>query len=154
MHEEAITNTSCLIVLTNIDELRLLNELYGTITTTPDVIEELGVKQIPGWLQIKSPSNLTQQKILELQIDKGEASAITLALEFPGCPIILDDYKARKTAERLKLNVTGTIEVLIKAKRNGIIPSIRPILDKISQTNFRLSEDLVQEALYLAGELK
>lgn len=154
MHEEVITNTSCLIVLTNIDELRLLNELYGNITTTPDVIEELGEKHIPGWLQIKSPSDRTQQNILELQIDKGEASAITLALEFPGCLIILDDYKARKTAERLKLNVTGTIGVLIKAKRNGIIHSIRPILDKISQTNFRLSKDLIQEALYLAGELK
>lgn len=36
MHEKIITNTSCLIVLTNIDELRLLNELYGEITTTPE----------------------------------------------------------------------------------------------------------------------
>lgn len=118
------------------------------------MIEELGEKQIPGWLQIKSPADRTQQNILELQIDKGEASAITLALEFPGCTVILDDYKARKTAEKLKLNVTGTIGFLIKANRNGIITSIRPILDKISQANFRLSEDLVHEALYLAGELK
>lgn len=59
-----------------------------------------------------------------MQIDKGESSAIALALETPGSTVILDDYKARKIADQLGINFTGTIGVIIKAKLKGIIPSI------------------------------
>jgi predicted nucleic acid-binding protein len=45
---------------------------------------------------------------LELQIDKGESSAIALALEIPGSTVILDDFKARKIAIKLGIQVTGT----------------------------------------------
>jgi predicted nucleic acid-binding protein len=73
-----------------------------------------------------------------MQIDKCEASAIALALENAGCTIILDDYKAMKIAEKLGINITGTIGVIVKAKLKGIIPSIKPILEKIRPTDFRL----------------
>jgi len=87
-----------------------------------------------------------------MQIDKGEASAIALALETSENIIILDDWKARKLAERLGLSVTGTLGVIIKAKNNGIIPTIKPYLDKIRETNFRISEELEQIALKEANE--
>ncbi len=93
------------------------------------------------------------QQVLELQIDKGESSAIALAMETPGCLIILDDYKARKVAERLGLKITGTIGIIIKAKLGGIIASIKPFLEKINQTDFRLSANLEQQSLTQAGEL-
>lgn len=76
-----------------------------------------------------------------MQVDKGEASAIALALELPESTIILDDFRARKVAERLKVNFTGTIGVIIKAKLQGIISSIKPLLSKIKQTNFRISDE-------------
>jgi len=79
---------------------------------------------------------------LEIQIDKGESSAIALALETPDSTVILDDYKARKIAERLGIPFTGTIGVIIKAKLRGIIPSIKPLLEKIKQTDFRLSSEI------------
>ena len=41
-----------------------------------------------------------------MQIDKGESSAIALALETPDCTLILDDYKARRIAEQLHLIYT------------------------------------------------
>ncbi len=78
----------------------------------------------------------SKQQLLELQIDKGESSAIALALETPGCTVILDDNKARKIATQLGLTFTGTIGLIVKAKLKGIIPSIRPILEKIKQTDF------------------
>jgi predicted nucleic acid-binding protein len=68
-------------------------------------------------------SDKYRQQLLEMQIDKGESSAIALALETPQSTIILDDFKARKIAEKLGLNVTGTLGVIIKAKLRGIIPS-------------------------------
>lgn len=90
--------------------------------------------------------------MLELQVDAGEASAIALALEMADSILILDDWKGRKVAERLGLSVTGTFGVIIKAKNSGIIPSIKPILDKMRETNFRISEELEQSALLEANE--
>jgi len=87
-----------------------------------------------------------------MQVDKGEASAIALALEIPGSTVILDDYKARKIAERLNLNITGTLGVIVKAKVLGLIPSIKPFLSKIKKTNFRLSKEIEILALKEAGE--
>jgi len=66
-----------------------------------------------------------------MQIDKGESSAIALALETPESTVILDDYRARKIAEQLGVNYTGTIGVIIRAKIIGVIPAIKPILSKI-----------------------
>lgn len=57
-----------------------------------------------------------KQLLLELQIDKGESSAIALALEIPESTLILDDFKARKIADKLGLTYTGTLGVILKAK--------------------------------------
>ncbi|MEQ9298178.1 MAG: DUF3368 domain-containing protein [Cyclobacteriaceae bacterium] len=89
---------------------------------------------------------------MEFQVDKGEASAITLALELPADLIILDDYKARVAAVGLGLEITGTLGIIIKSKMNHIIPSIKPVLEKLRKTNFRISEALVREALMISGE--
>lgn len=87
-----------------------------------------------------------------MQIDKGESSAIASALETPDSTVILDDYKARKIAEQLGLTFTGTLGVIIKAKLNGIIPSIKPLLEMIKQTDFRLSVEIEKQAFKEAGE--
>lgn len=55
-------------------------------------------------------------------------------------------------AEKLRLSYTGTIGVIIKAKLMGLIPSIKPLLDKIRQTNFRVSVDIELQALKEANE--
>lgn len=146
-----ISDTSCLIILTNIGELELLHKLYGKITTTLDIATEYG-EPLPEWIEIVNAADKSKQQILEIQIDKGESSAIALALEIPDSIIILDDYKARKIASVLGLTYTGTIGVIVKAKLQGLIPSIKPILTKIKKTDFRLSEDIELEALKQSGE--
>ena len=151
MHKIIISDTSCLIILSNIGELELLHRLYGQIITTPDIEIEFG-EPLPEWVDIVSVKDGFRLQLLELQIDKGESSAIALALETSDCTIILDDYKARKIADQLGLSVTGTIGVLIRAKINGLIPSIKPLLEKIRQTDFRLSADIELYALKAAGE--
>jgi len=97
--------------------------------------------------------DIDKQKVLELQVDKGEASALALALEISGSTVILDDYRARKVAEKLGLDLTGTLGVIIRAKLKGIILSIEPILAKIRQTNFRITNEAELQALREAGEL-
>lgn len=151
MHRTIISDTSCFILLTNIGELDLLHKVYGQITTTIDIANEYGEK-LPDWVEIKDVKDKYRQQLLEMQIDKGESSAITLALETPGSTLILDDYKARRIAEQLCLSYTGTIGIIIKAKLMGLIPSIKPLFDKIKQTNFRVSVDIELQALKEANE--
>ena len=151
MHKIIISDTSCLIILSKIGELDLLQKLYKTIVTTLEIAEEFG-EELPNWIEILTVKDISKQKILELQIDKGESSAIALALENQNSKIILDDDKARKVANKLGLDFTGTIGVIIKAKLDGIIPSIKPYLQKIKETNFRISPELELIALKEAKE--
>lgn len=151
MRKTIICDTSCFIVLKNIGELDLLQKVYGQVITTSEVASEYG-QLFPEWVIIEQVANILVQQLLELQLDKGESSAIALALETQECTVVLDDIRARKVAEKLKLDITGTIGVIIKAKLNGIIPSIKPILDKIKITNFRLTQDIENQALIAAGE--
>lgn len=75
-------------------------------------------------------SNKTYQKVLEASLDKGEASAIALAIEQTDCLLIIDDYKGRKYAEQMGIKITGTLGAIIAAKLNGHIESVKPMLDK------------------------
>ncbi len=151
MLKTIISDTSCLIVLNNIGELELLYKVYGEIITTVEIALEFG-ETLPDWITVKNVKDTFRQQILELQIDKGESSAIALSFEFPNSILILDDFKARKVAAHLGINYTGTIGVIIKAKLKGIIPSIKPLLKKIKQTDFRISEELELIALKEAKE--
>lgn len=88
---------------------------------------------------------------LRLLVDPGESEAIALAYE-KGVRIILDDRKARGLAQRLGIPVTGTVGLLLKAKQEGILPALCPLLDALDQVGFRISEALRAEALRLADE--
>lgn len=151
MPKTIISDTSCFIILSKIEALDLLQKIYGQIITTSDIVEEFG-EILPEWVIIKNASDSYKQKILELQLDKGESSAIALAIEMPESILILDDFKARKIAQQLGLTITGTIGVIVKAKLTGKIPSIKPYLDKIKITNFRISSEIEAQALKEANE--
>jgi predicted nucleic acid-binding protein len=152
MPKTIISDTSCFIILTNIGELDLLNKLYGEIITTGIIAEEYG-KPLPAWVTIVNPTEMDFNNMLKLTPDRGEASAIALALEIKDCVLIVDDYKARVIAVGLGIEIKGTIGVIVSAKLHGIIPSIKPVLEKIRNTNFRLSEEIELIALQQAGEI-
>jgi predicted nucleic acid-binding protein len=151
MHKTIISDTSCFIVLTDIGELDLLQKVYGQIVATVEVATEYG-EMLPDWVKIERVNDKYRQKVLEMQVDKGEASALALALETSDSTIIIDDYRARKVAEKLGINYTGTIGVIIKAKLKGIILSIKPLLAKIRQTDFRITDEIERQALKEASE--
>ena len=137
MQKVIISDTSCLILLDKIGELELLNKLFGTIITTNEVAKEFG-QTLPYWVEIKEPSNKNFQSIIEASVDKGEASAIALAIELNNCLLIIDDLKGRKFANKIGITIIGTIGVIVDAKLTGHIISVKPILDKIKLTNFRI----------------
>ena len=146
-----IVDTSCLIILSKIKELPLLKLLYGEVLITDTISKEFD-EPLPDWI-IVCPIKLNENVFLfEKRIDKGEASAIMLALEIPNSIIIIDDFKGRALAKELGIKVTGTIGIIISAKNKKLIPSIKPILEKIKETNFYISKGLENEALGLAEE--
>lgn len=66
--------------------------------------------------------------------------------------VILDDNAAKKTARYLGLPVTGTLGVLVKAKRMGIIEEVRPLLAEMRKNGFYLSSTVERMVLEQAGE--
>ena len=151
MQKVIISDTSCLILLDKIGELELLQTLFGRITITNEIADEFN-KELPNWFSIQAPKNQMYQVILEASLDKGEASAIALAVEEKDCLLIIDDSKGRKYAEKLRINITGTLGILINAKLSGHIASVKPLLEKIKKTDFRITSDLESSILKKAKE--
>lgn len=152
MQRTIISDTSCLILLDKIGELQLLNKLFGRIIITTEIANEFN-KELPDWFDVQCSTNKTYQRILEASLDKGESSAIALAIEQTDCLLIIDDLKGRKYAEQLGLKITGTLGVLVDAKLSGFLESVRPTLEKIKTTDFRLTVDLEKKTLMKSGEL-
>ena len=125
-----ISNTSCLIVLDNIGTLDVLKELYGKVFITEEVSKEFG-KTVPDWIEVRKVSDNKYLKLMKNFVDLGEASTIALAVETDDIVIILDDLKARKLAQKLNLKITGTIGVLVKARKRNIITSTQEVLNSM-----------------------
>ena len=146
-----IADTSCFILLHKIHELELLKLLFTDVFTTEEVVQEFG-KEVPSWVKIKAVKEIKYQAVLELEVDKGEASAIALSMEIEGALLILDDLQARKLAEKLGLAYTGTLGIIARARQEGVILSVKPVIEKIRRTNFRFSEDVYAAIVKAAGE--
>ncbi|PIE51043.1 MAG: DUF3368 domain-containing protein [Flavobacteriales bacterium] len=151
MRRIVISDTSTLILFHKIEELSILKKVYGEILTTPEVAEEFG-EPLPSWIEVKSVSDKKYQKFLETQVDYGEASAIALATEYDDVLVLVDDLKARKLAQKLQLKITGVLGVIYKAKQENVIEKVKPIIDKLLQTNFRISDKIISEILKLSNE--
>lgn len=151
MSKIIVSDTSCLILLDKLNLLHLLYDLFGDILITTEIEKEFGLK-LPSWIKALKVKDIAYQKVLESNIDKGEASAIALALEMVNCLLILDDNKARKVARHLELTYIGTLGLLVEAKEAGLISLVKPVLTQIKNTNFRITENLEKRVLELAGE--
>lgn len=150
MQKVIVSDTSCLILFYKIDEFELLQKVFGQIVITETVYNEFK-KPIPKWVQVINP---TTNMHLGLQgfLDPVEATSISLAAEFNRSLLIIDDSKGRRVAKELSISISGSLGVLVTAKNKGIIDSIKPIIEKIKQTNFRISDDLIQKVLQHANE--
>lgn len=152
MQKIIISDTSCLILLEKIGELELLHEIFGKILITQEVADEYGLT-LPDWIFIQNPTDKNYQKILETSIDKGEASAIALAVELVDCLLIIDDLKGRNLADALGIKITGTLGVILEAKLSGKNDSVKPLLKKIKQTDFHFSVEIEKKILAKADEI-
>lgn len=149
MKEAVVSDSTCLIGLERIGELNILPALFDPIMIPPEVEREFGSKF--SWLQTENVTSNVLATALRLVVDSGEAEAIALA-SGKNCLLISDDKQARAAAKRLGITVIGTVGVLVRAKQNGVVSAIKPILDDLEQNNFFISRALREEALKLVDE--
>jgi len=146
MDEIVISDTSCLIVLTNSNQLDLLHLLFERIYITKEIAKEYSLP-LPEWIEIHTTNSFAAINLLENQLDIGEASAINLALSHPGCTLLIDEKKGRNVAQSLGIHIMGTVRLLIIARQRNLISSLEQALESIQLVGFRLSPKLVREVL-------
>ncbi len=155
-----VSNSSILIHLSRINRLKLLKEIFGRIVIPKAVYEECVVEGKPGadeigssnWIEVREVKDVHLKRVLQMFLDEGEAEAIVLAIESNADLILLDEAEARKIAKSLGLRVTGTIGILLKAKKLGLIKRLKEEIDALRKTGFWISEKLIYKILQEAGE--
>jgi predicted nucleic acid-binding protein len=157
-----ICNAGPLISLARIGRLDLLPALFGEIIVPPAVYREVtGGGSLPGagdlsqasWLKLTDIEDRRGLVRLLSSLDAGEAEVLILARELRATAAI-DEKRGRRIAEELGVPQTGTVGILLAAKKSGLISSIRPLLNELSAKGIRLSSRLYDEACRLAGELQ
>lgn len=141
-----------MIALNRIDQLNILHELFSSIVITKEIQQEFR-QPLPHWIIVLEVTNLAKKSELEQVVDEGEASAIALALETEKCLLIIDEKKGRKLAQQLKIQIAGTLQILLLAKSRGIIKSLKLLLTQLEQQNFRFAADIKEEVLKRANEM-
>lgn len=149
MKEPIVTDSTCLIGLERISKLELLPALFSQIVIPPEVQREFA-GSFP-WLQVDDRFDRLLARALRMQVDGGEAEAICLASQLK-VRVILDDRRARAVARNLGVSLIGTVGILLRAKRAGVVSHIRPIIDELERNEFFISPELRAEALRIAGE--
>ncbi len=158
---KVIINSTPLIVLGGIGRLDLLKKLYGEVIVPEAVYREVTAKkdsacmrviEESGWICIDKVHNLSEKKMYKTKLHDGEVEVMILAQEKQADLVVIDDNAAKKTAEYLGLTVTGTMGVLIKAKKLGYLNAVRPILNEIKENGFYISTALEKMVMEQAGE--
>jgi predicted nucleic acid-binding protein len=104
-------------------------------------------------LAVREPSDMEAVLRLQSELDAGESAAIVLALEVGADMILADERKGRKKAAEMGLEVVGLLGVISEAKRKGLIPACRPVLDALErEARFWISPRLRNRFVALAGE--
>ena len=154
-----ISDTSSISNLFQIERIDLLKSLYGKITITPAVQRELYAleeqKEIDNlkWIKVVAPKD--QKKVMKLleELDLGEAESIALAIERKAKYLIIDEYRGRLIAEQYGVKIVGVLGILIQAKQDGLIDSVKDEVQKLRQVGFRLNQRLVDGVLKRLGEI-
>lgn len=145
-----------------IGRLDLLSALFGPITITEVVQAELLADgDRPGQAVIAAAISATQIRVIAnsrtepalLALDEGEASTLRVAIHNVGpCLIVIDEPAGRAVAAEYGIPHTGTVGVILQAKKRALIPSVRTVFEELLAQEFRIAAGIIKKALILAGE--
>ena len=161
MTEHRVVNTSPLIYLSRANLLELLGDGAERVIVPQAVSDEIFAWPTAdaAQLAIRSTSWLTtvpEESIPSLvaawDLGKGETGVLTYGVSHPGSTLILDDLAARRCATSLNIPVRGTLGLVLRAKKRGLINSAREALLQLRDAGMYLSDAVSDAALRQIGE--
>ena len=148
-----VADASPLVVLSTIQALHILPDLYGRVFVPSQVMLELASPARPAEsraLALSPPAWLVEQSprfVASLpKLHAGECEAISLALELKSDVLLIDESAGRKAATKLGLRVTGTVGILELAADRQLV-DLATSFDRIKRTDFWVSHALLDETL-------
>lgn len=155
-----VSNTTPIISLASIGKLVLLKDLFNEIIIPEAVYDEIRAKESYGYkevesefIKIKPIKGKIYRDLLLNQLDWGEAETIMIAKEIKADLVIIDESLGYRIAKNSGLNVIRTLSILLKAKENGMIKEIKPLLDDMISRGRWYSNRVYEAFLSRAGEL-
>ena len=158
---DVVTNTSPLLYLHQLGLISLLPDLYERVVVPTAVVGELeeGARlgySVPSpealpWVDVQA-APMAELLALVTDLGPGERAAIAIARARRSDLLLLDDGLARRHARLLGLRISGTLGVLLRAKQEGLIPSVGPRVAELERLGFRLAAETREAVLRLAGE--
>ena len=158
---DLVINTSPVLALVAAGHLGVLRELFTRVIVPYEVVREIeagGLTQFAreefraaSWLDKRS-ADVSLSPLLQSTLDPGEAAVVALATAEKVTTVAIDETVGRRVARLHGLTVTGSLGVLIRAKRQGARIEIRSAIEKMRQHGIWLSAALEAECLRIAGE--
>lgn len=157
-----VINTSPLLALiAATGDLALLKSLYGEVLVPYEVCMEIWAGGVSGfgitafesadWLS-KQTTPVSIDPLLGNSLDLGEAAVIQLALNHKISTVCIDEAVGRRVARLSGLVLTGSVGILLRAKREGQPIVMRQAIKQMLAQGIRLSTTVVEFALREAGE--
>lgn len=158
---DVICDTSPIQYLYQLEQLHIIPKLANQVFIPSAVVEEIKIGHSLGvnlpkleeleWVTVRRPISELALPLVS-NLGPGETEVLMLALEMREAVAVLDDALAREMAETLDLRLTGTLGLLLDAKKAGLVPALRPLLDKLQSLRFRLAPRTYSAVLALSGE--
>ena len=148
-----VSDSSPLIALSQIQQLRLLHSLFGEVVIPEAVAREVApAVRLPEWIITRPLAMRVDIEILHAKLGPGESEAITLASQDRADWLLLDERPGRRIAQALGLRVAGTLGLLVRAKQKRLLTAVRPSLEALVREGFYATPALVARILEAAGE--
>ncbi len=150
-----VSDTTAITSLLAIGRAELLRQIFGEVLIPGAVLRELTLvhSEVPDFLRVCEVTDGDAVRRIAAVLDAGEAEAIVLAEELAADFLLIDEADGRAIATQRGLPIIGLVGVLVRAKREGIIPMIGPILhDLVTIGEFWVSAEIRNRALADAGE--
>jgi predicted nucleic acid-binding protein len=152
-----VSDTSPISNLAIVGQLELLRTVFSRIIIPQAVFDELQRSPVTiefgNWIEVAEATNIRLVATLRSELDLGESQAIALAIERRADWLLIDEKKGRQVAIELSLPIIGLLGVLLRAKHEGFIDTLKPIMDDLREkANFRIARNVYEHVLELAGE--
>lgn len=158
MAEPIVMNTGPLVSFARIGCLDVIGRLPYEFLCPVEVWQELdeglasGYPWVaPAWLR-RVPLVTPPSPALLAGLDLGEAAVIQLALGAGVRTVAIDEWKGRRAALASGLRVTGSLGLLGRAKAQGLIPELKPLIEKAIDAGIWYNRELIRAFLEAAGE--